>query len=48
MVKKGIREERIEAIDRMIKANAAKEQIILYGYTEAEYEKAESALYANA
>lgn len=48
MVKKGIREERIEAINRMIKANAAKEQIILYGYTEAEYIEAEKFMYMNA
>ena len=40
--------ERIDAIKRMIKANASKEQIISFGYTEAEYKKAESALYANA
>lgn len=33
-IKEGIRKERIDAIERMIKANAAKEQIILYGYTE--------------
>lgn len=45
--KKGIREERIEAIDRMIKDNAAKEQIILYGYTEAEYIEAEKFMYMN-
>ena len=47
MVKKGIREERIEAIDRMIKDNAAKEQIILYGYTEAEYMEVEKLMYMN-
>lgn len=43
-----IERERIDAIKRMIKANASKEQIISFGYTEAEYKKAESALYANA
>ena len=43
-----VERERIDAIKRMIKANATKEQIISFGYTEAEYEKAESALYANA
>lgn len=42
-----IERERIDAIKRMIKANASKEQIISFGYTEAEYKKAESALYAN-
>ena len=41
-------EARIEAIERMIGANITREQILSMGYTEAEYEKAESALYANA
>ncbi len=41
-------EARIEAIERMIRANITREQILSMGYTEAEYEKAESALYANA
>lgn len=45
---RGIRRERLNAIERMIKANATKEQIISYGYTEAEYKKAENALFANA
>ena len=44
---RGIRRERLNAIKRMIKANASKEQIISFGYTEEEYKKAESALYAN-
>ncbi len=44
----GIIEGRIEAIERMIRANITREQILSMGYTEAEYEKAESALYANA
>jgi len=39
--------ERLDVIKKMIKANATKEQIISYGFTEAEYEKAESALYAS-
>ena len=43
-----IERERIDAIKRMIKANATKEQIISFGYTEDEYKKAESVLYANA
>lgn len=43
-----IERERIDAIKRMIKADASKEQIILFGYIEAGYEKAGSALYANA
>ena len=41
-------EARIEAIERMIRFNITREQILSMGYTEAEYEKAESALYANA
>lgn len=45
--KKGITKERIDAIERMIKADITKEQIVSMGYTEAEYKKAESALYAN-
>lgn len=43
-----IERERIDAIKRMLKANASKEQIISFGYTEAEYEKAETVLFANA
>ena len=43
-----IERERIDAIKRMIRANASKEQIISFGYTEAEYKKEESTLYANA
>ncbi len=39
--------ERIEAIKRMLKADAAKEQIISFGYSEEEIEKTENALYAN-
>lgn len=39
--------ERIEAIKRMLKADATKEQIIPSGYSEEEIEKAENALYAN-
>lgn len=41
-------EARIEALERMIKANITREQILSMGYTEAEYEKAESALYVHA
>ena len=39
--------ERIDAIERMIRANITKEQILSMGYTEDESKKAESALYAN-
>lgn len=45
---RGIKRERLNAIERMIKANATKEQIISFGYTEAEYKKVESILYTNA
>lgn len=45
---RSIKRERLNAIERMIKANATKEQIISFGYTEAEYKKVESILYANA
>lgn len=45
---RSIRRERLSAIGRMIKAKITKEQILSMGYTEVEYEKAESALYANA
>ena len=41
-------EARIESLERMIKANITREQILSMGYTEAEYEKAESALYVHA
>ena len=42
------KEARIEALEKMIRVNITREQILSMGYTEAEYEKAESALYANA
>jgi len=45
---RGITKERIAAIERMIKANATKEQIVSYGYTEDEYAKAERSLYINS
>ena len=41
-------EARIEALEKMIRVNITREQILSMGYTEEEYEKAESALYANA
>lgn len=46
-MKEGIEKERLNAIERMLKANATKEQILSYGYTEDEFIKAESLLYAN-
>lgn len=42
-----IEEERIRAIERMLKINLTKEQILSCGYTEEEYEKAENNLFAN-
>lgn len=42
-----IKRERLNAIERMIKAKATKEQIISFGYTEEEIERAENALFAN-
>lgn len=47
-IEKGITKERIAAIERMIRANATKEQIISYGYTEEEYKEVENSLYVNA
>lgn len=47
-IEKGIIKERIAAIERMIKANATRAQIISYGYTEAEYAEAESSVFANS
>ena len=41
-------QERINVIEKMIQANASKEQIISYGFTEAEYTQAENFLYANS
>lgn len=43
-----IKMERINAIERMINAGFIKEQIILCGYTEEEFTKAESLLCTNA
>ena len=43
-IKEGIKKERIAAIERMMKANATKEQIISYGYTEEEYSEAENLM----
>ena len=43
-IEKGIEKERLNAIERMIKAGATKEQIVLYGYTEEEMFEAEKGL----
>lgn len=44
---RGIKKERIAAIERMIKAKATREQILLYGYTEEEYMEAENSACMN-
>lgn len=46
-IKKGITQERVAAVERMLKANFTKDQIISCGYTEEEIERAESRLYEN-
>lgn len=46
-MEKGIEKERLNAIERMLKANAAKEQILAYGYTDEEFRKVESMMCAN-
>lgn len=47
-IEKGIKKERINAIERMMKAGAAKEQMALFGYTEEEIAEAEGILCAEA
>lgn len=47
-MKQGIMQERIQAIERILKAGAVKEQILSYGYTQEEFVKVESSLWANA
>ena len=47
-IQEGIKKERLNAVERMIKAGAAKEQIISFGYTEGELAEAESLLCTNA
>lgn len=47
-IKEGIKKERLNAIERMIKAGAAKEQIEAFGYTEEEFAEAESLFCTNA
>lgn len=48
ILEQGIEKERKNAIERMIRANATKEQILSYGYTEEEYKTVENSLFANA
>lgn len=47
-IEKGIEKERLNAIERMIRANATKEQIISFGYTEEEFVKVENAMCINS
>lgn len=47
-IEKGIEKERLDAIERMLKANATKEQIISFGYTEEEFTKVENRMCVNA
>lgn len=47
-IKKGVSKERLNAIERMINAGFAKEQIISCVYTEEEFAEAESFLCTNA
>ena len=41
-IEKGIEKERVDAIKRMLNANASKEQILSFGYTEEELIKAQA------
>ena len=47
-IEQGIETERANAIERMLKAGATKEQIVSYGYTEEEFLQVERMLYANS
>ena len=47
-IEEGIKKERLNAIERMMKAGASKEQIVSFGYTEDEFVEAENILCANA
>ena len=47
-IEQGIEKERLNAIERMLRAGATKEQIILYGYTEEELLETEKANLVNA
>ena len=46
-IEKGIEKERLNAVERMIRANLTKPQIISCGYTEEEFAEAESLLCTN-
>jgi len=43
-IEKGIKKERLDALERMIKAGATKKQIISFGYTREELAEAESLI----
>ena len=47
-IEKGVTKERLNAVERMIEAGFSKEQILSCGYTEEEFAKTESNLFANA
>ncbi len=47
ILERGIEKERLNAIERMIQADATKEQIISFGYTEKEFTEVENALCVN-
>lgn len=47
-IQQGVEKERLNAIERMLKAGASKDQIISYGYTEEELIEAENGLCVNA
>ena len=47
IIEQSIKTERLNAIERMLKAGATKEQIISFGYTEEEFAEAENLLCAN-
>lgn len=48
IIAQSIKAERLNAIKRMLKVGAVKEQIISYGYAERELAEAESLLCANS
>lgn len=47
-LEQGMKQERLHAIERMLKVGVAKEQILSYGYTQEEFAEMENSLYTNA
>ncbi len=47
-MEKGVEKERLNAIERMIKANLTKAQIVSCGYIEEEFARAKGLLCVNA